>query len=80
MNYNPADFLAELAAGIPALPRAACRGRADLFTSEQPDDISQAVEVCTSCAELARCRAWAADQPRRALLGIVGGEHYTYKF
>jgi hypothetical protein len=79
VNANAvADFMAGLAHAVPSLPQAACRGRAALFTSDEQGDIDRAVEICGSCAELDRCRRWAAAQGPRMLTGVIAGRLYKF--
>jgi hypothetical protein len=75
-----ADFLAGLAYSVPSLPRAACRGRAALFTSDEQGDVAEAIEICGGCAELDGCRRWAAAQPPRTLTGVIAGRLHKYDF
>lgn len=75
-----ADLLADLASGIPALPRAACRANREVFDSVDTEAVAQAVEICTACPEIDPCRLWAAMQPPRSLLGVVAGENHQYGF
>jgi WhiB family transcriptional regulator, redox-sensing transcriptional regulator len=78
-----ADIMAALLGaihGAPDLPRAACRGRSDLFDGRTEDDVDEAIEVCeTLCPEFLACRAWAQSQPRRRICGVIAGRMYEHK-
>lgn len=81
MNPDTARaLLTDLACGIPALPRAACRQHRDTFDSVDPGDIDRAEQICSGCAELEPCRRWAEAQPPRSLLGVIAGQVYSYNF
>jgi hypothetical protein len=67
-------LLSKLLRGVPKLPGALCRGRGELFVSDDPDDTAAAVDVCHQCPELAACQTWAAKQ--RKLFGVVAGRTY----
>ncbi|SBS78474.1 conserved hypothetical protein [uncultured Mycobacterium sp.] len=45
---------------------ALCRGRAELFDSEDPADAAEAVALCQLCPELDACRAWVDRLDKRA--------------
>ncbi len=75
------DTLLLALAGAPSLPGARCRGKPHLFDgSDGPDGerTRQAAQLCRGCPALARCRAWADEQPDRDLNGVIGGRLYTY--
>lgn len=67
-------LLGAILTGVPALPRAACRGQHHLFDpaghNESPESVTQrhslAVAVCATCPELAACRRWLNSLPARA--------------
>jgi hypothetical protein len=66
-------------AGIPHLPRAACRGQSELFDGRTEDDVDDATTLCeTACPELARCEAWAQSMPDNQLAGVVAGRMYDW--
>lgn len=67
--------LLALAASVPPLPGAACKGRATLFDGETPADRARAERVCLhECPALGRCRRWvAATPPSRRPVGVVAG-------
>ena len=78
MTENWTALLGALASA-PALPRAACRGRSQLFDGRSDDDIYAAIEICqTACPELARCEAWARSMPDNQLAGVVAGRMYDW--
>ncbi len=76
-------LFAELAASIPALPDAACKGRHELF-DPQPDDrhpdIARRLEqtaltICRTCPALEPCRAWLAGlEPDQRPYGVTAGK------
>jgi hypothetical protein len=41
--------------------------------SARENDIEKAKEICSSCAELNRCRNYADSLPMDALVGVVAG-------
>ncbi|WP_235633005.1 WhiB family transcriptional regulator [Mycolicibacterium fluoranthenivorans] len=59
---------------LPALPGALCRGVPELFDSEEPDDVAEAVALCERCPALEACRTWT-DGLRYPSLpsGVVAG-------
>jgi WhiB family redox-sensing transcriptional regulator len=59
--------------GIPALPGAACKGKADLFEGRTDDDIDKAIQICGRCPSRQPCADWAASLPRNRVTGIVAG-------
>jgi Transcription factor WhiB len=73
---SAADLFAELGAHTPALPAAACRHHVALFDDETAEAVAEAVQICASCPELARCADWAAGQSPRHLLGVIAGKRY----
>ncbi len=75
-------LLDELAAAIPALPEAACRGRHELFDAQPEDrhpDIARRLEqtalgICATCAALEPCREWLAGlEPNQRPYGVTAG-------
>jgi len=76
------DILAAVGAA-PALPGAKCRNRYALFDpaakGEDPETVSQrhalAVELCSYCPALTRCRDWLNGLPERQRpVGVIAGE------
>jgi hypothetical protein len=80
--------MAALLAGIPDLPGARCKGRADLFEATvgvRPVDgrptraeignaRTVALSLCATCPALDPCRAWLDGQrPSRRPRGVVAG-------
>jgi hypothetical protein len=65
--------LCDALSSIPDLPEAACRSLHDLFDSQRPQDISEAITVCGLCREQAACREWGDSLPMDALVGVVAG-------
>ncbi|MGK2852644.1 MAG: hypothetical protein ACSLE3_00835 [Microbacteriaceae bacterium] len=60
-SRHPAvDLLALVLHRVPALPEALCRGRSELFDSDDPADVAEAVSRCQCCLELGACRDWGA--------------------
>ncbi len=79
--YLP-EFLAALAAAVPPLPGAACRGRPELFDPAEPDEgpdtlddrHTAALALCKACPALTPCAAWfdglrTQDRPE----GVIAG-------
>ncbi|GLP74929.1 hypothetical protein TUM20983_20390 [Mycobacterium antarcticum] len=77
-SINLADLLAAMSSGIPALPRAACRERLDVFDSIKPDDIESAIEVCHGCPELQPCLRWAEQSDQNLLTGVIAGRVFKH--
>lgn len=78
------QLLAELAAGIPDLPGAACRGRHQLFDPpgegvlrDEPAEVARrqaAITICNRCPVLDACAVWVASLPRRQRpVGVIAG-------
>ncbi|BBX16959.1 hypothetical protein [Mycolicibacterium duvalii] len=83
-----ADFLAALAAAVPPLRGARCRGHAELFDAtivgrrghhaETQQARAAAVSVCAACPALDACRGWLDQLPTDARpLGVVAGRVIT---
>jgi WhiB family transcriptional regulator, redox-sensing transcriptional regulator len=83
-----ATLLLDLAQGIPELPGARCRSRAELFDRticQEPGDYfgddlryarKAAQAICASCPVLAQCDAWVQSLPRpKRPRGIIGGRY-----
>ena len=70
------ELLAEIVRGTPKLPDAACRGRAELFISDDPDNTAAAIAICRQCPGLDACQGWAANQ--RRLVGVVAGQMHEH--
>jgi len=72
------ELLAEILAGTPKLPGAACRGHVEQFDRAADGDrdaAQQAVEVCRRCPVLTECRAWADHiRGRKRPAGVLGGQ------
>jgi hypothetical protein len=66
-----------LGRAIPALPKALCRNHLDVFDSEDPEKVAEAVTICTRCPEFDSCAAWVATQPPRSLSGVIAGKNRT---
>jgi Transcription factor WhiB len=61
--------------GTVDLPNAACKGRHELFDSDLPDDIDDAIAICRRCPELSRCRDWYASLPPiKRPFGVTAGQ------
>lgn len=64
--------LEEALRGAPNLPRAACKGRSELFDTWHDDEPwperdrrhAEAVQACLSCPELEPCRQWLESMHR----------------
>lgn len=65
-----------ISTSTPSLPNRLCRDRSDLFDSEHPDDIDQAVTICGHCRDREPFRRWAASQNPYTLNGVIAGRHY----
>jgi hypothetical protein len=69
------ELLAAVLRESPALPNAACRDDAELFSADDdPAAVERAIEICqTCCRDLPRCRAWADTLPPNAIHGVIAG-------
>jgi hypothetical protein len=57
------------------LPRAACKGRHELFDSDLPDDVDEATGICRRCPELFTCQRWYDSlPPGKRPIGVVAGQ------
>lgn len=73
--------LASVLMSTPAMPGAACRGKAELFDAavgagaEAQQAQRRCVAVCSGCPSIEVCRQWASGLPERErqALGVVGG-------
>lgn len=66
---------------VPALPGARCRGRSDLFDSDDGldgDRTRLAAALCARCPALTACSAWADRQGENTLDGVVAGRLFVY--
>ena len=71
-NPAPAVRITITRARVPSLPLALCVGAdPDLFFSDAPGDIAQAVAICCSCPVRTECLRGATE--RRELYGVWGG-------
>ncbi|BBY67560.1 hypothetical protein [Mycolicibacterium helvum] len=85
MNWKS---MAALIAGIPDLPGARCKGKADLFEAtvgvrpvdgrpsrdELENARSEALRLCETCPALDACEAWLDGlRPTRRPRGVVAG-------
>jgi hypothetical protein len=77
MNPHQLAELIGVAAAVPRLPGAACRGlgeMADIEIRSSRTDIDAAIEICLGCTEMQRCRAWLDSLPAgHKPLGVVAG-------
>lgn len=68
------EALAAILRGVPKLSGALCRGDAR-FTSEDPDDLADALEICHACPALDACKAWVTTLPRaRIPVGVTAAQ------
>lgn len=80
------ELLDQLAAGIPDLPGARCKGRTELFDQTAPREGRRgdhdalwyaqraAVALCRACPSLSACRAWFDGlEPTQRPRGVVAG-------
>ena len=87
INGITGSALADLAASIPRLPEAACKGRHELFDAPAEDMEpviarrleSTALVICQTCPELEPCREWldgleSHQQPYGVTAGMVRRE------
>jgi hypothetical protein len=77
---GPVALLEQVLADQPAMPEAACRGRAGLFDADTLDrarDAAEALAICDGCTALARCHAFAASEPPGRLSGVIAGMWFT---
>jgi hypothetical protein len=81
-HERPAGSLALLErvlAELPAMPDAACQGRAELFDADTLDraaDAAKALAICDGCPALSQCERFTAQQPRSRLFGVWAGSWY----
>jgi hypothetical protein len=77
------DAILEAVGAAPCLPGAKCRGRHSLYDpaalGEDPDTVAQrhaqAVELCSYCPAMARCKEWLYGlPPKQRPLGVTAGE------
>ena len=75
------ELLDAIARTVPRLPGAACRDHRELFyrTAVRGRGMTaarrEAIEICTSCPALARCRRWLESTPERERpFGVVAGQ------
>ena len=82
INGITGSALADLAASIPRLPEAACKGRHELFDAQPEDqhpDIARRLEstalgICRLCPELEPCALWLAGlEPHQRPFGVTAG-------
>lgn len=69
------DLTAAILRGTPRLPGALCRGRADLFDSDNDRDALDAAELCGRCPSREPCAAWAAGLRHDEAHGVLAGQH-----
>lgn len=76
------DAILAAVGAAPCLPGAKCRGRHSLFDpaakGEDPDTVAarhaQAVELCSYCPALDKCRDWLDSlPPQQRPYGVVAG-------
>lgn len=73
------ELLAEVLAGQPSLPGAACREHIKLFDAAADGDreaAQEAIEVCGQCPVVEDCRQWIARAyPTRPPPGVWAGRY-----
>lgn len=73
------ELLAEVLAGQPSLPSAACREHIKLFDAAADGDrdaAEEALAICRSCPVLETCQQWIArDHPRRPPPGVWAAQY-----
>jgi hypothetical protein len=68
------ELFAELAAGIPDLPGARCKGRTEWDEWECPETIEFCIHHCNSCVELQKCSQWHDSlTPAQRPTGVCAG-------
>ena len=70
---------ARVSRGIPPLHDAACRGRHDVFNTDDSAAIAEAVRICRRCPALGSCREWSNTLPRNRIHGVVAGRRRNGK-
>lgn len=74
------EFLAGLAAAVPPLNGARCRGRFELFDRAvtKADARDAALHICDQCPALDACREWVSGLPTRERpAGVIAGQVIT---
>lgn len=68
-------LIAEVLAGVPRLPGARCKGRAELWDEvDDPEVVEYATAQCEMCPALAACSSWADSLPaRKHPTGVLAG-------
>lgn len=67
--------------GAPRLSGALCRGRAELFDGQTPEDRAAAAELCARCPVRRDCAAFARRTAswRERPVGVIAGRHRGQK-
>lgn len=77
MNADQFAALMGMAASVPRMPDAACRGEAwlaDLDVTSGRERIDAGIETCLGCRQLQRCSDWVdALPPGQQVRGVVAG-------
>jgi hypothetical protein len=68
------ELFGQILRGTPKLDGALCRGRSQLFDSDDPLDVDDATAICHQCPALQACAEWAATQRHDKLSGVIAGE------
>jgi hypothetical protein len=69
------EVFAELAAGMPDLPEARCKGRSAIWDEyDDPQLVEYALNQCLGCPVLTDCQAWLDSlRPSQRPTGVCGG-------
>jgi hypothetical protein len=78
-NADVVDLLAAILHGAPALPGAACVGRAELFDGTDPASTETAINLCRyRCTALAACERAANAAPHNSVSGVLAGRLHEW--
>jgi WhiB family redox-sensing transcriptional regulator len=72
---NIDELIAELAASIPELPGCRCKGRHDIWESDDPALVEFAINQCRTCSALHNCSSYIDSlKPSQRPLGVCAGK------
>lgn len=77
-NAPWADAIAAICAGVPRLPGALCRRRAELFDARDDETTRQATELCARCPARQPCAAWASTLAYNEAYGVLAGQRRVW--
>jgi hypothetical protein len=67
-------LIGAILAGTPKLAGALCRGRSELWDSDDLADIDDAIAICHQCPALEACAEWSAGLKHNEANGTLAGE------